>query len=101
VKRCYSLFVVRSSLFAFPPNVTNMPIRKRILDNANSPKPGAIGQSKTRKADSEKRLPNHQHFAYVVAPKKKLDRGIFTEEILDMPIVKDPLQFVGTRRLQF
>src|ERR1035437_1880158 len=43
-------------------------------------------------------LSNDQHFAYVVAAEKELDRGIFTEKILDMPVVEDALQFVGADR---
>src|SRR6266567_3935514 len=44
-------------------------------------------------------LPDHQHFANVVAREKELDRCEVAKQILDVAIVEDPLQREGCRRI--
>src|SRR5271166_3141600 len=66
---------------------------------AKSERRRANGEERTAK--SEQRLPNHQHFANVVTPKEKLHGRIIAEEILNVPVVEDALQFVGAGGLQF
>jgi len=36
-------------------------------------------------------LSDDEHFPYIVAPKKELDRGVLPEEVFNMPIVEDAL----------
>src|ERR1043166_6220716 len=56
--------------------------------------------NETQNSRASHALSNHQHFPDVIAPQEELTRSKVFEQVLNMAIVEDPLQWETLNRLQ-